>query len=186
MGRAKKVSDSELLDRLLVAMGTEGPGMSFAHAAKVVELAPATLVQRFKTREAMVESTLLHAWEQLEAATRAADAQASLDPAGAVDLLLRLTDAGTGEADFSEGLLLLREDFRNPVLRERGARWGEQLAAALGRRLVQDPTRAEVLGWQLASAWQGALIWWGFTREGPLQSKVKAVLEDWCRLALRP
>jgi AcrR family transcriptional regulator len=186
MGRAKKVSDVELLDRLLAAIRAVGPGLSFAHAAKVAELAPATLVQRFGTREAMVESTLLHAWQQLEEATRRADAQASPDPAGAVDLLLRLTHAGSGDADLSEGLLLLREDFRNPVLRERGARWGEQLAAALGRRLAQDPARAAILGWQLANVWQGALIWWGFTRDGALQDKVEAVLEDWCRTALRP
>ena len=186
MGRAKKVSDAELLDRLLVAIGKEGPGISFAHAAKAAELAPATLVQRFGTREAMVESTLLHAWKQLEEATCNADVQAALDPAGAVDLLVHLTNAGSGETDFSEGLLLLREDFRNPVLRARGAKWGEQLAAALGRRLSQDPSRAAVLGWQMASVWQGALIWWGFTRDGQLQNNVKAVLDDWCRIVLRP
>lgn len=186
MGRSKKVPDGELLDRLLVAMGKAGPGVSFARAATCVGLAPATLVQRFGTREGMVESTLLHAWARLEAATRIADAEASPDPAGAVDLLVRLTSMGSGEADFSEGLLLLREDFRHPVLRARGAKWGEQLATALAPRLSGDAGRGAVLGWQLASVWQGAIVWWGFTRYGRLQDNVKAVLDDWCRTVLRP
>lgn len=174
------------MNRLLVVIGRDGPDLSFAHAAKCVELAAATLVQRFGTREGMVESTLLHAWTQLEEATRVADTQASPNPAGAVDLLLRLTNRGSGEVDFSEGLLLLREDFRNPVLRARGAKWGKQLSAALGQRLSQEPSVADVLGRQLASVWQGAIIWWGFTRNGLLQDNVKIVLDDWCRTVLRP
>lgn len=173
------------MDRLLVLIGKNGPGLSFAHAAQCVDLAPATLVQRFGTRERMVESTLLHAWTQLEEATRAADAQASADPAGAVDLLLQLTRREGGEVAFSDGLLLLGEDFRNPVLRARGAQWIKQLTTALGRRLSRDPVLADVLGQQLTSVWQGAIICWGFTRQGTLQDNVKAVLDNWCRSALR-
>lgn len=174
------------MDRLLVVIGRDGPDLSFAHAAKWVDLAPATLVQRFGTREGMVESILLHAWAQLEEATHAADTQASTDPAGAVDLLLRLTNSGSGEVDVSEGLLLLREDFRNPVLRARGAAWEKQLTAALGQRLSQDPSLAAVLARQLVSVWQGAIIWWGFTRQGTLHENVKVVLNDWRRIAVRP
>lgn len=185
MGRSKKVSDAELMDRLLVVIGRDGPDLSFAQAAKYADLAPATLVQRFGTREGMVESTLLHAWARLEEATHAAHTEATTDPAGAVDLLLRLTNSGSGEVDFSEGLLLLREDFRNPVLRARGAAWEKQLTAALGQRLSQDPTLAAVLGRQLISIWQGAIIWWGFTRQGTLHENVKVVLNDWRRIALR-
>ncbi|ASR42782.1 hypothetical protein BEN78_04660 [Xanthomonas citri pv. mangiferaeindicae] len=185
MGRSKKVSDEELMDRLLVLIARDGPGLSFAYAAQWVDLAPATLVHRFGTREGMVESTLSHAWTRLEQATHAADAQASADPAGAVDLLLRLTARGAGEVNFSDGLLLLREDFRHPALRARGAQWTKQLTTALGQRLSRDPVLADVLGQQLASVWQGAIIWWGFTRTGTLEANVKAVLDDWCRIALR-
>lgn len=56
--------------------------------------------------------------------TVAADAWASSDPAGAVSLLLQLTNPGAADYDVTDGLLLLREDIRNPLLRARGSAWG--------------------------------------------------------------
>lgn len=184
MGRSKTISDRDLLDGLLVAMEKMGPdGMSFARAGQAVALSPATLVQRFGTRDAMVQAVLLHGWDQLDAATATADAAAPAGPAGAVALLMRLMPGDRAEHDLTDGLLLLREDFRNPVLRARGADWGERLAVALGRRLSDDPVSAERLGWQMASVWQGAIIWWGFRRDGEPAATIRAMLEDWCRTA---
>lgn len=166
----------------MAAVIQHGPsGLSFAKAAGATGLAPATLVQRFGTRARMVEAILLRAWDQLDEATAAADAEASFDPAGAIELLLRLTDSGFAEYDFTDGLLLLREDIRNPVLRARGAEWGAHLANALGRRLCDDAYRANQLGWQMASLWQGTLVWWAFRQDTAPDIKVSESLEDWCR-----
>jgi Transcriptional regulator len=182
MSRGKTISDQDLLDRLFPALMRHGPsGLSFAGASHAAGLAPATLVQRFGTREGMVEAILLRAWDRLDETTAVADAEASLDSAGAVDLLLRLTDSDTAEHNFTDGLLLLREDIRNPMLRARGARWGERLAAALGRRLCDDADRGTQLGWQMASLWQGALVWWAFRQDAKPEVKVRNVLEDWGR-----
>ncbi len=129
----------------------------------------------------MVKAILLHAWDRLDEETAAADADASPDPAGAVALLLRLTNPDAAEYDFTDGLLLLREDVRNPVLRARGAAWGTSLAEALGDRLCDEPVRALQLGWQMASLWQGALTWQAFRRDADPEVKVREVLEDWLR-----
>lgn len=175
MGRGKTVSDKAVLDGLLATI--ENPGdLTFARAGQVVGLSAATLVQRFGTRDAMVEAVLLHAWDRLDDATAAADAEVTADPAGAIALLVQLTPA---ERDLTEGLFLLREDFRNPVLRARGAAWGGQLARALGRRLAEDPQEAQRLGWQMASIWQGSLIWWGFRRETDPRAAIEAALTEW-------
>ena len=164
----------------MAAMLAHGPSaMSFAKASAAAGLAPATLVQRFGTRDAMVEAVLLRAWDRLDEETAAAEAAASRDPAGAIDLLLRLTHPDAAEYNVTDGLLLLREDIRNPVLRARGAAWGARLADGLGRRLTDDPGRATQLGWQMASLWQGALIWWAFRRDADPQAKIRATLEDW-------
>lgn len=182
MSRSKTISDEHLLDRLLTAVMEHGPSaLSFARASETTGLAAATLVQRFGTRAKMVEAILLRAWDRLDEATAAADAAASPDPAGAITLLLRLTNSGAAEDDFTDGLLLLREDIRNPVLRARGAAWGAYLADALGRRLCDKPTRATELGWQMASLWQGVLMWWAFQRDAGPEVKVQEALEDWCR-----
>lgn len=182
MGRGKIISDEQLLDRLLGAVLEHGPAeVSFARASGAAGLAAATLVQRFGTRAGMVEAVLLHAWDRLDEETASADAAASPDPAGAVALLVRLTRSEAAEYDFTDGLLLLREDVRNAVLRARGAAWGARLAAALGRRLTDDPERGGRLGWQMLSLWQGTLVWWAFRRDADPAVKVRDALEDWGR-----
>jgi AcrR family transcriptional regulator len=184
MGRRKTISDERVLDALLAALRIEGPDrLSFAMASKAAGLAPATLVQRFGAREAMVEAVLLHAWDLLDRATAEADTQEPATPGGAIALLMHLTPAETAANDLTDGLLLLREDFRNPVLRARGLTWGRALAQALGRRLAAGLEDAERLGWQMARLWQGSLIWWGFTRDGDVHTHIEGVLSDWCRSA---
>jgi AcrR family transcriptional regulator len=182
MARRKTVSDEQVLDGLLDALMRSGPaGFTFARAAQACGLAPATLVQRYGNREALVEAVLLRAWDRLDAETEAADAEAPETPQGAIALLLRLMPPEHAERDATDGLLLLREDIRNPVLRRRGAVWGHRLAEALGRRLSTDPATALRLGWQMASLWQGAQTWWAFTRGEPADRAVRRVLEDWLR-----
>lgn len=182
MGRSKTVTDNVALNRLLAALETAGPDrFSFSKASAAVGLSAATLVQRYGTREAMIEAILLHAWDRLDVATAGADAEAPDDPAGAISMLLRLLPGGVAEYNLTDGFLLLREDLRNPTLRARGAAWGAYLAKALGRRLTQDTAHAERMGWQMASVWQGSLIWWAFTRDTDPDMNIQTVLEDWCR-----
>jgi|SRR5215217_233476 len=184
MARGKTISDSDLLDRLVDTIGRIGPaGLSFAVASRAAGLSPATLVQRFGARDAMVEATLLRAWDLLDARTKAADQEASHDPAGAIALLIALMPGETAEHSVADGLLLLREDFRNPRLRARGAAWGDRLAEALGRRLSDDAEDAGRLGRQMANVWQGAVIWWAFKPDTDPETAIRTALEDWCRTA---
>lgn len=184
MARHKSISDDDLLDRLMPVLVRHGPdGLTLAGAGGAVGLAAATLVQRFGSREAMIEAILVRAWDALDAATAAADAAAGAGAEGAMDLLRGLMPLDRAETDVTDGLLLLREDFRNPVLRARGKAWGERLAAALGRRLDPSPEMGQRLGWQMLHVWQGALIWWAFTRQGAAGAHVQAALRDWCRTA---
>ena len=180
MGRIKTVSDRQALDILLRAIEATGPDrLTFSKASAAVGLSSATLVQRFGTRDTMIEAVLLHAWDRLDTLTSAADAEAPSTPAGAIALLLRLTPGRTAEHDVTEGLLLLREDFRNPRLRTRGRAWGEYLAKALGNRLAPQSGSAEQTGWQMLAIWQGAIIWWAFKRIGDPEEEVRTALERW-------
>jgi AcrR family transcriptional regulator len=182
MGRGKTVSDIALLDRLLPALQDGGPArLSFAKASNAAGLSPASLVQRFGTRDGMVVAILSHAWDRLTAATVALDAEMAPTPRGAIELLVRLIPGEVADYAVGDGLLLLREDVRNPILRARGAAWGALLATALGRRLSEEREEAQRLGWQMASVWQGALIWWAFTRDIPAGDAVERSLEDWCK-----
>lgn len=180
MARPKAISDETVLDRIFEVILETGPdGLTFARAAQASGLSGATLVQRYGNREALVEAVLLRAWDRLDAETERADAEAADTSEGAIDLLMRLMPPDAADRNVGDGLLLLREDFRNPVLRARGAAWGERLATALGRRLSKDPHRALRLGWQMASIWQGAQTWWAFTRTEPADMAIRRALREW-------
>ena len=183
MPRHKTISDEQVLDILCELILQTGPdGLTFAKSAKACGLSPASLVQRYGNREALVESVLLRAWDKLDAETAAADAEEKVTPEGAVDLLMRLMPEETAERDATHGLLLLREDIRNPKLRARGAAWGQNLANALGRRLSQDAGEADRLGWQMAALWQGSRTWWAFTRKEPAEIAIRLMLNEWLKV----
>jgi AcrR family transcriptional regulator len=165
MPRKRTVSDEAILDAALTVAETRGPAaLTFQALSAEVGLAPATLVQRFGTKAGLLQAALLRAWDQLDEATAAADAQAGDGPAGVVDLLVRLS----GQYDPSEDadqILLLREDLRDPVLRARGQAWIATLETAVERRLPDAPPG---VGGLVVSLWQGSLTVWQFQRQGPL------------------
>ena len=182
MARHKTIPDEQVLDTLLDTVMETGPaGLTFARAAKAAGLSPATLVQRYGDREKMLQSVLLRAWDRLDAETEAADGEAALTPPGAVDMLMRLMSPDTAEQNATDGLLLLREDIRDPVLRARGAAWTYRIVTALARRLCDDAEEGKRLAWQMASIWQGAHIWWAFTREESAETAIRRVLESWLK-----
>ena len=187
MARPRTIPDDALLDAALAVMMRHGPaGATFAAVAAATGLATATLVQRFGSKPALVRAALLRAWDRLDARTAAADAAAPPTVAGAVELLVTLS-ADYGVADsYADGLLLLREDLRDPALRARGDRWGDVLAEALGRRLADASGPRPDLGRLMASQWQGALLWWGFAPRRRADAAADAALRDWCAAIGRP
>jgi AcrR family transcriptional regulator len=182
MSRKRSIADEVLLDGALAVMLRAGPdAITFQAVAAETGLAAATLVQRFGAKPELKRAALLRAWDLLDAATAEADARAAPTPAGAIALVVALSAGyGAGEA-YAEGLLLLRDDFRDPVLRRRGAAWEQRLAKGLGRRLGAPGRPRDDLGRLMAAQWQGAVLSWGFHRRGRLKSAVRAALTEWCR-----
>jgi len=175
MARPRKLSDDDLLNAVATLLSEAGPGaLTFSAASAATGLSPAALVQRYGNREALLQAALLWMWDRLDEATAAADAEEAISPAGAIAMLLRLSGDYEAGDEHGQGLLLLREDFRDPVLRARGAAWQVALGAALGRRLGSDG-----LGRLMATQWQGAVLWWGFARDGSLHAYLERELRDW-------
>jgi len=180
--RPRRIDDSAILDAALAVAQRRGPGqVTFAAVSAEVGLSPATLVQRFGSKEALLRAALERAWDLLDAATAREDERQPLTPEGAVQVVTALLPAGEADDDYAEGLLLLYEDMRDPILQRRGARWRVAMTRALGRRLSAEPERQEVLGRLMASQWQGAQIWWAFGREGRGREAVAAELRLWLK-----
>lgn len=182
MARPRSLSDEALLDAALAIIEASGPdGITFATVAAATGLAPATLVQRFGSKPALVKAALLRAWDLLDARTEAFGDETEASPAGAVALLVRLSgDYAKGDA-YADQLMMLREDFRDADLRARGKGWGERLRAILAPRLAVDGAPDHDAARELTTLWQGAMIWWGFEQEGSAEAYVAELLTGWLK-----
>jgi AcrR family transcriptional regulator len=134
--------------------------------ARACGLSSSTLVQRFKNKPQLVRSALSHAWDRLEEKTAKLAATVPKTADGAIELLTALSGDHGGVESYADGLLILREDLRDPALRARGATWKASLSRALEDCFAQVPHAPRGIGLLMASQWQGSLLWWGFDPQG--------------------
>ncbi len=182
MARRRSIADADLLDAALALMAAEGPeAVTFAAVSAATGLAPATLVQRFGSKPALVKAALTRAWDLLDARTEEIANETEATPAGALALLVALSgDYAEGDA-YADQLMILREDLRDPDLRIRGRQWRERLCAILAPRLAGRQGPDEDGARELTALWQGAVLWWGFERDGTPGSYVETMLGSWLR-----
>ena len=163
MPRPKTLADKEVLRVAHALIHKRGPeALTFAALAAACGLSPATLVQRFGSKAGLIRSTLLYAWDRLDEKTARLAGTVSKTPAGAIKLLRELSGSYGGIESYANGLLVLREDFRDPILRARGSAWRKALSGALEDCFANVPHAPQGIGLLLASQWQGSLLWWGF------------------------
>src|SRR5690242_20787799 len=114
MPRPKTLSDLEVLKnahRLIHQLGPDA--LTFASVAEACGLSAATLVQRFGSKADLIRSTLLYGWDRLDEKTARLAAEVPKKPRGAIRLLVGLSGDYGGIEAYAEGLLVLREDFRD-------------------------------------------------------------------------
>lgn len=177
MPRPKTQSDEEVLAAANRLIHDEGPeALTFARLAQFCGLAPATLVQRFKTKAGLKQAALLHAWDGLDGKTMRLAAEMPKTPQGAIKLLTALSGDYGGIETYAEGLLILREDLRDPLLRSRGTAWRRALSQALDDCFADVSWAPQGIGLMLATHWQGSLLWWGFDPKDDVARYVEAGL----------
>ena len=178
MPRPKSLPDADVLNAAHRLIHQHGPeALTFALVAEACGLSASTLVQRFGTKAELVRSALLQAWDGLDEKTARLATTVPKSPAGAVRLLLELSRNYGGIESYANGLLVLREDLRDPVLRARGARWKADLSRALDACFLKTPRAPKGIGLLMAAQWQGALIWWSFDPQGDVEDFVESSLK---------
>ena len=178
MPRSKTLSDQEVLSAAHRLMHEVGPeALTFDSLARACGLSPATLVQRFGTKAGLKRAALMQAWDQLDEKTENLANSLPKTPAGAIEMLVALSGSYGGIEAYAEGLMVLREDFRDPALRARGAAWKHALSAALDACFAAVPGAPENIGLLLATHWQGSLLWWGFDPKEEIGVYVGKALE---------
>ncbi len=158
MARRKLISDTEVLDAVLALFAHEGSkGVSFGAVGRLTGLAPATLVQRFTSRDAMFAMAIAQGWAL--ATTALERCEAALPPNGqnAVALLKAL-----GEALEPVPLTaLLTASRHNPVLRALASDWRRLVEASLQERLQKGQGPIDEGAAAIFAAWQGRIMWMG-------------------------
>lgn len=187
MPRPKMMPDTKVLDTALDVMRRAGPeGLTFASLADASGLSAAALVQRFSSKAGLKQRALLRAWDMLDERTARLAAETPRSPEGAVKLLAGLSADYGGIESYAEGLLILREDLRDPQLRARGAAWKKDLCRILDDCFAGAAKAPEGIGLLMATQWQGALLWWSFEPSEDLPQYVSRSLDRFLAALARP
>ena len=120
-------------------------------------MAPATLVQRFVTRDAMLSAAMGLGWVEADATLRRCEAQVPPNGQNAVAFLKRLGE-DLASLPLVPLLVTSQEDQR---LRGRAGDWRRAVEAAIAARIKKGPEKAAETAAALFAAWQGRMLWAG-------------------------
>ena len=155
MARPRRIPDADIFSLIRAMLAKQGArGVTFATVAASSGLAGPSLVQRYKSRDAMVQAALLEGWDRLDRATGQAIAATPDTAKGAIALLKSI--APSDPALPPSDLHVLMADLADPALRDRASRWQLTMCQALQTKLGdRGPASADML----FALWQGRLLW---------------------------
>ncbi len=156
MARRKLISDVEVLDIALSLFARDGEkGVSFGTVGKATGLAPATLVQRFVSSEALFSAMISQSWTNATVVIQRCDEAMVPNGQNAVAFLKGLEQEVLA---MPMGALLVASR-QNPILRAKASDWRRAVEASLQGRIEKRPNQAAESAAALFAAWQGRLLW---------------------------
>lgn len=188
MPRPRTVSDEEILDRVLALAHRVGPAkFTLAAAAREVGLSPATLIQRFGTKHALLLAADRRGVEQWVLPIEEAEHPSALDRI--VEGLVGAVDPEMTPEAMANSVAMLQLDLVEPDFRAESLRGAHRLRAAIERHLqaassageIHDTTDVPALAKLIETTYHGSMIGWALHREGSLEGwmreQVAAVLK---------
>lgn len=185
MPRKKVLPDAAVLAAAGRVFGRIGAArFTLADVAQEAGLAPATLLQRFGSKHALMLAFAEHAVRVARLPFEQARAQAT-EPLAALRSALLVASRGTKDRQaLTHSVAFLLEDLADVELRRhaaRHARWTEATirelldsAVAQGQLASSDTAR---LARALQAAWNGALTQWAIRGRGSLDAWISAVVD---------
>ena len=139
-------------------------------------LSAATLVQRFKSKAGLKQSTLLHAWDRLDEKTRRLAAEVPKTAEGAIELLVGAVQATMAASKPTPRACWCCARICAIRCCGRGARAGRMRCRKRWKNASSRPRSVPGIGLLIASQWQGSLLWWSFDPKGKVERFVEESL----------
>ncbi|MEU0486035.1 TetR/AcrR family transcriptional regulator [Streptosporangium sp. NPDC006013] len=190
MPRPRTVSDEAIFAAVAGVVSRVGPArLTLAAVAKEAGLSPATLVQRFGSKRALLLGLHQGDTEHVRRRLRAAGPRN-----GILETLLdNLTDLAGPVSDpvaFSNHLAVLHQDLSDPEFHAQARAHARAMREEIHDLLARATEAGELLPTDLAqlarsvqSTYNGALVTWAIHREAPLETwlrrELDAVLAPW-------
>ncbi|MEU6715692.1 TetR/AcrR family transcriptional regulator [Nonomuraea sp. NPDC046802] len=187
MGRPRTTSDEAILQAAGRAIGRHGPhGLTLAAVAEEAGLSPATLVQRFGSKKGLLTAFADHANQSVRLPFQRARERHDSPLEALHAALADLSSAVATPEELANSIGLLQLDLTDPELRERAAeharRMHDEIAALLADAVAAGELAGQAQVPRLARAVQiaynGVLIVWALTGDGPLAAAMREAVEE--------
>lgn len=171
MPRVKTIKDAQVLEQTLDLLIARGPHqLTLLEVGQAVGLSPSTLVQRFGSKDGLVQRTLEYATEQLERSLAlmpdSGDARRDL-----IDWLITLASAFQTRDHVAGNLTLLIADLNDAQRRQSAARYTDAMRRGIERALRALGSPLPTFYAKLIEAqWHGLVIQWAIHGQGGLES----------------
>lgn len=183
MPRTKALSDEAVLDSVARVMFRKGPqDFTLAEAAREAGVSPATLIQRFGGKHALIVRAVARDNDRFAEILRQPPPARGAE--AVIGFFSRMSQAFSSAGPFADQLLWLREDMRDPELNALARQRFAVLRAAIAARMPPLPIPAELAARLVEAQWQGALNQWGIEPVGGLADYVAESLGAWFALVL--
>jgi len=178
MARTKQVSDAEVLSQALGVIHERGPDrFTLADVGDAVGLSPATLIQRFGSKERLVQGAVAQATAELEESLARSRPPGTHPRRELIGWLVELArDMDTRER-VAGHLDVLRRDLLEPEMAALAQRHAELIQGRIEEHLrAMDPVPATDAR-MVQAHWQGLVLQWSLSGEGPLDAWLEEGLE---------
>ncbi|MBS3904404.1 MAG: TetR/AcrR family transcriptional regulator [Simkania sp.] len=184
----KTIDDALVLEKALLVISELGPEtFTLADIGKVVGLAPATLMQRFGSKQALLIKAAKHVPAKLSVDLEKLKARALTWDVELVELLSQMPEGFGTRQEIANSLGLLKLDMVDPELHLIARQLFEQLKERIKELLEQAKSQGKLtpksdvdaLAWELDALRHGLVIQWALSGDGSLQQWLQKGLQNY-------
>jgi AcrR family transcriptional regulator len=185
MSRKKNIDDATVLEKALLVISDRGPeSFTLTDIGKAVGLAPATLLQRFGSKQSLLILAAKHAGTQLKQSLKQQEEKHLSWDEELVAILGELPEGFRTRQDIANSLGLLKLDMidpqLHPIARDHFCQFRGRVKEILRQALTASED-IEAISWQLDALRHGLIIQWTLAGEGDLQNWLQNGLRNYLK-----